>query len=139
MSKHIITRLFVGGIVAIFAGVMLEIIAALVLFAGGAITFGGPNVVEFHGGSAAWSAVIIVLLGVLAMLGGSLAGLISWIGALINTAQLEDKLWFVLLLVLGLISFGFIAMLAYVIAGPDSTRLQGTQQQQQQQSPAPAG
>jgi hypothetical protein len=44
---------------------------------------------------------------------------VAWIGALINTAQLPDKAWFVLLLVLGLLSFGFIAMVAYVIAGPD--------------------
>jgi len=44
---------------------------------------------------------------------------VSWIGALLNTIQLEDKTWFVLLLVLGLFSFGFVAMIAYVIAGPD--------------------
>ena len=35
--------------------------------------------------------------------------------------QLEDKTWFVLLLVLGLFSFGFVAMIAYVVAGPDGT------------------
>ena len=40
----------------------------------------------------------------------------------INTAELEDKTWFVVLLVLGLFSFGFVAMLAYVIAGPDGVR-----------------
>jgi hypothetical protein len=56
------------------------------------------------------------------MFGGAIAGLVAWIGALINTAQLADKAWFVLLLVLGLLSFGFIAMVAYVIAGPDSTQ-----------------
>jgi hypothetical protein len=64
----------------------------------------------------------LMILGGFAMLGGAIAGLVAWIGALINTAQLEDKAWFVLLLVLGLLSFGFIAMLAYVIAGPDSTQ-----------------
>ena len=47
--------------------------------------------------------------------------LIAWIGALLNTARIADKVWFVLLLVLGLFSFGFIAMIAYVIAGPDGT------------------
>jgi len=49
---------------------------------------------------------------------------VAWIGALINTVAIDDKTWFVLLLVLGLLSFGLIAMIAYVIAGPDSTRPQ---------------
>ena len=52
---------------------------------------------------------------------GALAGLVAWIGAVLNTAQLEDKTWFIVLLVLGLLSFGFVAMIAYVIAGPDGT------------------
>ena len=58
----------------------------------------------------------------MAITGGAIAGLVSWIGALLNTAQLEDKTWFVLLLVLGLFSFGVLAMIAYVLAGPDGTR-----------------
>ena len=63
------------------------------------------------------------------MLGGIIAGIVAWIGALLNTVQLPDKTWFVLLLVLGLLSFGFFAMVAYVIAGPDSA--------QQEPRPAP--
>lgn len=42
----------------------------------------------------------------------------AWIGALVNTVQLPDKTWFAILLVMGLLSFGFIAMVIYVIAGP---------------------
>ena len=45
----------------------------------------------------------------------------SWIGALLNTAQLESKAWFVALLLLGIFNFGFFAMIAYLIAGPDGT------------------
>ena len=45
----------------------------------------------------------------------------AWIGAVVNTSRLEDKTWFVVLLVLGLLSFGFIAMLVYILAGPDGT------------------
>ncbi|MGZ6256323.1 MAG: hypothetical protein ACXWMB_04840 [Candidatus Limnocylindria bacterium] len=41
---------------------------------------------------------------------------------LLNTAELADKTWFVILLVLGIFSFGLIAMIAYVIAGPDGHR-----------------
>jgi hypothetical protein len=70
----------------------------------------------------AWGLVIFGLMAVVALVGGSIAGLVAWIGALLNTAELDSKTWFVVLLVLGLLSFGLVAMLAYVIAGPDSTR-----------------
>ena len=48
-----------------------------------------------------------------------IGGLVSWIGALLNTWQLESKTWFAVLLLLGIFNFGFFAMIAYVIAGPD--------------------
>jgi hypothetical protein len=64
----------------------------------------------------------LVVFGVLTMTGGWIAAVISWLGALVNTAQLDDKNWFVLLLVLGLLSFGFVAMVAYVLVGPDGTK-----------------
>ena len=51
----------------------------------------------------------------------TIAGVMSWIGALFDTARLDDKTWFVVLLVLGIWSFGFVAMVAYVVAGPDNT------------------
>jgi hypothetical protein len=57
----------------------------------------------------------------LAMGGGMIAGLVSWIGALLITSQLESKAWFLALLLLGIFSFGFVAMIAYVVAGPDGT------------------
>lgn len=45
----------------------------------------------------------------------------SWTGALLNTWQLPGKAWFVSVLLLGIFNLGFFAMIAYVIAGPDST------------------
>jgi hypothetical protein len=74
MSKTAVTRIFLGSILAVVAGVFIAI---------GAV--------------------------------------VAWVGALLNTAQLEDKTWFVVLLVLGLFSFGWLATAAYVIAGPDSS------------------
>lgn len=54
---------------------------------------------------------------------GSLIGLfVAWIGAVLNTVNLPDKAWFVVLLVGGLLSFGFLVTVAYVIAGPDGHR-----------------
>jgi hypothetical protein len=50
----------------------------------------------------------------------------SWVGALLNTSRLDDKTWFVVLLVLGLVSAGWVAMIAYVLAGPDGTAQDST-------------
>ncbi len=58
-------------------------------------------------------------LAVLAMLGGLAGQFVAWIAAVVNTAQLPDKTWFLVLLTLGLLSFGFVAMVVYVAAGPD--------------------
>ena len=56
------------------------------------------------------------------ILGGTIAAVVSWIAALLNTWQLEDKTWFASLLALGLLGFGVVAMIAYVVAGPDGTQ-----------------
>ena len=121
MSKTNITRLFVAGLITFIVGVVIDFFAVVMTFAGGVIVLGGPNFVEVNGGPNAWLVVTLVTIGSLLVLVGGIAGLISWIGALLNTAQLEDKTWFLLILLLGLVSFGFIAMVAYVLAGPDST------------------
>lgn len=122
MSKATVTRLFVGGVVAAVAGIVLGLGALGVAFAGGALVMSGPDVAGITSSSFAWAMVGLVILGVLAIIGGSIAGLVAWIGALLNTAQLNDKTWFVVLLVLGIWNLGFIAMIAYLIAGPDGPR-----------------
>jgi hypothetical protein len=121
MSKTTITWVFVGGVMAIVAGAILSLATVLAAIAGGVIIVEGSEVVGVNGGTLAWSLVGLVI-GMLAIVGGSIATLAAWIGALLNTVQLDDKTWFVLLLVLGLFSFGFLAMIAYVIAGPDGSK-----------------
>ena len=122
MAKSLITRLFVGSIVAVVAGFVLGLLAVIVAYNGGAFVMTGSDVSGIHSTPFAVSMVVLALAGIVAIIGGAITGLVSWIGALINTAGLDDKTWFVLVLVLGLFSMGFIAMIAYVIAGPDGTR-----------------
>ena len=124
MSKPTITKLFLGGTIAFVAGVAVCVAAVVALFASGAFVMRGPDVVGFNGTPGAWALVGVCAIGCLAMLGGAIAGLVSWIGALLNTAQLENKGWFIGLLLLGLWCFGFVAMIAYLIAGPDGTERQ---------------
>jgi hypothetical protein len=122
MSKKKVTRLFVGAVAAVVAGVVLGIAALSAALASDAINFGGSYVIEVNGGSGAWIALGLVILGSLAILGGTIAAVVSWISALLNTWQLEDKMWFASLLALGLLGLGVVAMIAYVVAGPDGTK-----------------
>ena len=121
MSKPTITRLFVGSVIAVVAGVVLAAFGVVAIFASGAVVTQGDEIVGWNPTSFTWTMVALTALASLTIAGGAIGGLVAWIGALLNTARIDDKVWFVLLLVLGLFSFGFIAMIAYVIAGPDGT------------------
>jgi hypothetical protein len=120
MSKATVTRLYFGAIVALIVGFVVALGTAVAAIAGGLVALGGPNVISFEGRVFAESLPWL-LIAALLLAGGTLAAVGSWIGAMLNTWQLEDKTWFVALLVLGLFSFGWVAMAAYVIAGPDAT------------------
>ena len=122
MSKKNIARLFVGATVAVAAGVVLGIAALWAALASDAIDLGGSDYIDVNGGSGAWTALALVIVGSMVMLGGTIAAVVSWIGALLNTWQLEDKLWFGSLLAGGLLGLGVVAMIAYVVAGPDGMK-----------------
>src|SRR5262245_13194410 len=104
MSKRTVTRLFVGGSVAFAVGLVLVLVALWAAV------------------SSNWAVTAaLVAVCALATIAGAVAGVVSWIGALLNTWKLDDKLWFASLLVLGLFGCGVLAMVAYVFNGPDGT------------------
>ncbi len=119
MSKATITRLFIGSAIAALAGVVLLIIAVSAALANDIFVFRGSELVNVRSSGLALALFGLGLAGALTIMGAAIAGLVSWIGALLNTSQLESKAWFLALLLLGIFNFGFIALIAYVIAGPD--------------------
>jgi hypothetical protein len=121
MSKLTIRRLFVAALVGGVAGILVSVISVLAALADGVITIGGPTAVSIKG-DAFGDLLVWLVIASLLMTAASLAAIASWVGALLNTYRLEDKTWFIAVLVLGLASFGWVAMIAYLIAGPDSTR-----------------
>ena len=125
MSKKNVNRLFVGAIVAVGAGLVLGVAALWVALASDAIDLGGSHVIDVNGGSGAWTALGLVIVGSLAILGGTIAAVVSWIAALLDTWELEETTWFASLLALGLLGFGVVAMIAYLVAGPDGTKQRG--------------
>ena len=121
MPKPTVVKFFVGSAFAFLAGLLLAFVAVWIAYANGAFVMSGPDVTGIEATPFAWTMVALFGVAMVAVIGGLIGGLVSWIGALLNTAQVDDKTWFIVLLVLGLFSFGIVAMIAYVIGGPDGT------------------
>ncbi len=134
MSKSTVTRLFLGSLIAAGAGATIVVIAVSLAIANGVFVMSGSDVVGVQATVLAWSLIGLGLVGGLAIAGGLIGGLVSWIGALLNTSQLESKTWFLVLLLLGIFNLGFFAMIAYLIVGPDRTAAAG-----RRATPASAG
>jgi len=135
MSKATVTRLFIGSLISLFAGAVVTVGSIALAIANDVFVMNGSNIAAIEGGAFAWTLIGLAVVGVLAIIGGLIGGLVSWIGALLNTWQVESKAWFVGLLLLGIFNFGCFAMIAYVIAGPDGKDPAGTRAAQ---APLPA-
>lgn len=120
MSKATVTRLFIGSGIAIVSGAILAVAAVWLAIANNVFVMAGPNITGITGGALAWSLLGLGVVGGMAVAGGLIGGFVSWIGALLNTWQLESRTWFAVLLLLGIFNLGFFAMIAYLIVGPDS-------------------
>jgi hypothetical protein len=121
MSKPAITRLFKVAVAFVVAGAVSGTAVVIWALAQGAVAIGGPQFVTVNAGPFAGAIVGLTIASLLTGI-GTVAAVVSWAGALLNTARLEDKAWFTALLVSGLVSLGWVALIAYVLRGPDSTR-----------------
>jgi hypothetical protein len=131
--KSTVTKLFFGSVIAVIAGAILATAAVWIAIANDVFVMSGSDIVGVRGSALAWSLLGLAVVGGLVIMGGLIGGLVSWIGALLNTAQLESKTWFIVLLLLGIFNVGFFAMIAYIIFGPDGKALAA-----QNRAPAPA-
>jgi MFS family permease len=133
MTKATITRLWVVGLIVLVVGLLVGGVSVGLMLA-----FGG-NFVPAASGSGSdfvpafngffWTTVGFTVLGFTVAAVGGIIQLAAWIGALVNTYQIEDKAWFIALVIGGVLGFvsgliGFAAMVAYIIAGPDGMRAQ---------------
>ncbi len=136
MSKRIITRLWIIGLIVIAVGLVVGGVSIGLMFA-----YGGHFTSSANGNgsdfvpnldSVFWTTVSVAAIGFLIAIAGGIVQLAAWIGALINTNTLQDKTWFIVLLVGGVLGLsfgllGFAAMVAYLVAGPDGTTYQQSQ------------
>jgi MFS family permease len=119
VSKATVTRLFIGAGLAMIAGAVLAIASVSIAIASDVFVMSGSDIVGLRGSALGWASLGLGIVGILAIVGGLISGLVAWIGALLNTWQLDSKAWFIGLLLLGIFNLGFFAMVAYLIAGPD--------------------
>jgi hypothetical protein len=123
MSRATVVKWFFGSLIGLAAGLVLLVVAGAVALANDVFIMRGPDVVGIKSGAVAWTLAGLVALAVLVMMAAAVAVFVAWIGAVLNTAILPSKTWCVSLLVIGLLGFVFVAALAYVIAGPDGTKV----------------
>lgn len=130
MTKPQITRIWVVGIIVSVVGLIIAGISLGLMLANGGtyVPAAGGNGYDFipRTDSYFWSTVGFMIVGGVIAAAGGIAQLVAWIGALINTYQLQDRTWFIVLLAGGLIGLAvgltqLAVMIAYVIAGPDGT------------------
>ena len=130
MTKFTITRIWIAGLIALAAGLIVGGLGLGLLLAYGghfapALSGSGYNFIPTINGYF-WAMVGLMVMGFTLAAVGGVAQLVAWIGAVVNTYPLEDKAWFIVLLVSGLLGLsfglvGFAGMVAYVIAGPEGT------------------
>lgn len=97
MTKRMITRTWVAGVIVILVGGVVSGISAGIWLAQ-AIDLAKPGyltAVPYH---SFWTSMTFVGLGCAVALGGFALKLAAWIGALINSRRLAHKTWFHVLL-----------------------------------------
>jgi hypothetical protein len=123
MGKAMVVKVFVGSLIGFGAALVLFLVAGGLALANNSFVMDGPDVVGVRSGAFGWAMISVAGVALVVMIAASLAQFVAWIGAVLNTARLDDKTWFIVLLVAGLLSLGFLATLAYVIGGPDADEI----------------
>jgi hypothetical protein len=123
MTKSLVVKLFWGSLIGLVAGFILMGITFALAISNDIFIMSGPDVTGIKSGILPWILLGLMGLAMLLLLFAAVTHFVAWIGAVLNTAQLPDKTWFVVLLVVGLLGLVFIATVAYVIAGPDGVKV----------------
>lgn len=128
MRKSTITRTWIAGLVTFAAGIVVALLGVFVMLVfGGTFTqIAGTSNYDYTPSldGTFWSGIAVIVVGGLGIIVGGVVQVAAWIGALVNSYQLPDKAWFIVMLLGGLFGLGFAplglaAMVAYVVAAPE--------------------
>ena len=127
MTKPTVTKVWISGVIVMVAGLVFGgIFLALMLINGGHWEpVAGTNNSNFvpNQDNYFWTTLSLMITGFSIAAVGGLVQVVAWIGALANTSRLQDRTWFLILLIGGLVGLGtgfvgLAAMVAYLVAGP---------------------
>jgi hypothetical protein len=145
MSKITSTRIWIAGLIVLAVGLIIGGAGLGLLLAYGghftpAVSGSGYDFIPTINGFF-WTMISLMVVGFTIAAAGGVVQLAAWIGALVNTYQIQDKAWFIVLLASGLLGLsfgllGFAGMVAYVIAGPDGMTLERPQVSASTRQPA---
>ena len=121
MSKSVIAKWFYGSLIGLVGGLVLLGVAGGLAVANHVFIMNGSDVTGVRSSALGWTLLGIMGFGILVICASAVAQFVAWIGAVLNTAGLPDKGWFIVLLVVGLLGFPFIVTLIFVITGPDES------------------
>jgi hypothetical protein len=114
MTRTTIVRLFIAGLIAFGAAVvLLLVVAGLAVFGS---VFASPDVVDVRPGPLFGAAIGVAIPAMLLVAAALVLHFVAWIGALIDTSGRPDKGVFVAILVLGVLGMLLIADLVYLVA-----------------------
>ena len=133
MRKSTVTKTWIAGLIVLAAGLIVGGVSLGLMLA-----YGGHFVASASGNGYDfvpttdgffWTMVGLMICGFTAAAAGGIVQIVAWIGAVANTYPIQDKTWFVVLLVGGLLGIafalvGFAVMVAYIIAGPDGMAIE---------------
>jgi len=120
MTRSVIVRLFVGSLIGAGVGTALFVLAVAVGVGDEVLIMNGPDVVGIRPGALSTTVIVMAGLASLLWMAATVAVVVAWVGAIINTASLPCKTWLVIELVLGLLGLPFVAVLAYVVGRPEA-------------------
>ena len=121
MTRSTIIRIFVGSLIGAGVGTVFFVIAAALGFGDRVLIMNGPDVVGIRPGALSATMIVTAGAAILLWMAATVAVVVAWVGAIINTASLPSKTWLVIQLVLGLLGLPFVAVLAYVVGRPEAS------------------
>ena len=121
MSRSRITWLFITALITGIVGGVL-VTAGWLANTDEVFVRNGTDIVSVRNTSTAAGLFVLGAIGALAILIAAITGIPAWIGALLNTAGLERKRWFVAIALLGIINCGLLGVLAYLVGNPTAAR-----------------
>jgi hypothetical protein len=87
--------LFVGSLIAGAGALVLLFVAGGLAYANNSFIMSGPDVVGVKSTPFGWIMIGLAVVAILVLAGAAIAQFVAWVGAVINTAMLADKTWFV--------------------------------------------